>query len=179
MSESGLDKPQWYVLRFLYRNQVKVRAKLEEDGIETFSPSVPVLELKNGKYVRTYKPVVRDLFFVHSLKNVIDPYVARYENLQYMYKKGGKYKEPLVVPDDQMDQFVKAVNLSAHPLYFKIDELDLEWGTRIRLIGGDMNGYEGVLLKVRGAREKRLIVEIPNTLVAAVEVNPDLVEIID
>ena len=179
MCDHEIDELRWYVLRFLYRNQVKVRARFAEDGIETFSPSVSVVEFKNGKYIKVSKPLVWDLFFVHSTRRIIDPYVAKYDNFQYVYKTGGKYKEPLVVPEVQMNMFIRAVNSSHRPLFFTPLEIDLTKGTRIRLIGGTMDGYEGVLLKVVGARSKRLIVEIPNVMMAAVEADPDLIELLN
>ena len=33
-------------------------------------------------------------------------------------------------------------------------------------------------MKVKGAKAKRLVIELPNTLAVAVEVNPDLIEIL-
>ena len=46
------------------------------------------------------------------------------------------------------------------------------YGRMIRIEGGPLDGYEGRLLSIRGSRVKRLIVEIPGLLVAAVEVDP-------
>lgn len=77
-----------------------------------------------------------------------------------------------------MNDFIAAVESSDNPLYFSPDEVDLSKGTRVRLIGGAMDGRECTLLKVKGARSRRLIVEIPGTLIAAVEVHPDLIEVI-
>lgn len=49
------------------------------------------------------------------------------------------------------------------------------YGRMIRIEGGPLDGYEGRLLSIRGARVKRLIVEIPGLLVAAVEVDPEYI----
>ena len=38
--------------------------------------------------------------------------------------------------------------------------------------------YEGRLLSIRGSRVKRLIVEIPGLLVAAVEVDPEYIRLL-
>ena len=173
------DTTAWYVLRFLYRNQPQVRSRIEDDGLETFSPSRLVVKQIKGKRVKRWEPLLWDLYFVHSTKAVLDTYVNAYDNFQYIYKFGGKYQEPLVVPDEQMHRFIQAVESTERPLYFTPQELNLAKGTRVRLIGGRMDGYEGILLKVNGARAKRLLVEIPNTLIAAVEVQADLVEVLN
>lgn len=172
------DIVRWYVLRFLYRNSPKVRKLLENDGIETFSPMKWVSRIENGRHTLKYDYAIWDLFFVHSSKKVIDPYVYRFDNLQYKYQSGGKQHNPMVVPDQQMNDFIAAVGSSKKPLYFAPHEINLSKGERIRLIGGTLNGYEGVFLKVNGSRQKRLIVELPGTLCAAVEVESDLIEVI-
>ena len=169
---------RWYVLRFLYRNQPKVRKLLENDGIETFSPMKWVSRIENGKHTLKYDYAIWDLFFVHSSKKVIDPYVNRFENLQYKFQSGGKQHNPMVVPDKQMSDFIKAIESSKKPLYFAPHEIDLLGGESIRIIGGTLNGYVGKFVKVKGSRQKRLIIELSGMLCAAVEVEPDLVEVL-
>ena len=46
------------------------------------------------------------------------------------------------------------------------------------LSGEPLDGYEGRLLSIRGSRVKRLIVEIPGLLVAAVEVDPEYIRLL-
>ena len=48
-------------------------------------------------------------------------------------------------------------------------------GRKVRIVGGPLNGYEGNLQKMQGARTKRLFVELPNLLAAAVEVQPEYI----
>ena len=86
--------------------------------------------------------------------------------------------EPLIVPDKQMNDFIRACSHSERPLYFSPGELKLEKGTRVRIIGGPLDSCEGVLMKVSGARSKRLVVSIPGTMNVAVEISPELIEII-
>ena len=50
----------------------------------------------------------------------------------------------------------------------------------MRIIGGVFDGVEGVLMKVRGGRNKKVVVEIPNTLGVVFEVeNADMIEVIN
>jgi len=178
VSDHEDDIVRWYVLRFLYRNQPKIRKLLENDGIETFSPMKWVSRIENGRHTLKYDYAIWDLFFVHSSKKVIDPYVNRNANLQYKFQSGGKQHNPMIVPDKQMNDFIAAVNSSKKPLYFAPHEINLSKGERIRLIGGSLNGYEGIFLKVNGSKQRRLVVELHGTLCAAVEVEPEYIEII-
>lgn len=170
--------PQWFAMRFLYNDQPKIRARLAHDNIPTYSPMRTVVEERGGRRIRRVEPIIFDLFFVRGTREEIDPYVLNSPNFQYRYKTGGTYREPMVVPEEQMNRFIEAVSMTPQPLYFTPDELDVGKGTRIRIIGGPMDGYEGVLMKVKGARSRRLIVEIPDTIAVAVEVSPDLIEVI-
>ena len=65
------------------------------------------------------------------------------------------------------------------PRYFLVEELtSAMYGRMIRIEGGPLDGYEGRLLSIRGSRVKRLIVEIPGLLVAAVEVDPEYIRLL-
>lgn len=50
------------------------------------------------------------------------------------------------------------------------------YGKEIEVIGGPLDGYRGRLLSMRGTRKRRLVVEIPDFLAAAVEVQPEYIQ---
>ena len=129
---------QWFVMRDLTRSNAKLPAYLllAGEGIECFTPMVPKLRICQGKRERVEAPFIHDLLFVHSSREVLDPFVER--------------------------------------RYYRPDEITSDMCSRkIRLIGGKLEGYEGYLLSVRGSRSKRLLVELPGLLAAAVEVEPE------
>lgn len=86
--------------------------------------------------------------------------------------------EPIIVPDKQMEDFIKACENSSKPLYFMPGELNLAKGTRVKIAEGPLEGCEGILMKVAGARSRRLVISIPSAMNVAVEVTSDLIEII-
>ena len=49
---------------------------------------------------------------------------------------------------------------------------------RIRIIGGNLDGYEGSLITTRGSKVKRLLVEIPMLLAATVEVETEFIQLL-
>ena len=64
-------------------------------------------------------------------------------------------------------------------LYFQPDELNLAKGTKVRVTAGPLEGHEGVVLKVKGARDRRLIIQIDGVIaVAKALVHPELVQVI-
>ena len=78
-----------------------------------------------------------------------------------------------------MNRFIHAVNATDSPRYYLPEEITPElYGSRIRVVGGPLDGYEGFLLRTRGSRAKRLLVELPGFLSVGVEVSPDYVELL-
>ena len=62
--------------------------------------------------------------------------------------------------------------------YFNPSEIQLRPGEKIRVNGGLYDGREGIIMRVKGKRKKQLVVSIPGILIASVEMEPDLVEVV-
>lgn len=173
--------PLWYALRDLSRSHSRNPAyrTLSDEGFEVFTPMTWRLFTDNGRRVSRRVPFLQDLLFVRETRGRLDAAVARIANLQYRFARGG-YRLPITVPDKDMERFICAVTEADEPCYFRPDEITPEMlGCRVRVIGGGLDGYEGRLLSVRISKRRRLLVEIPTFLTAAVEVSPDLIEILE
>lgn len=177
-SEPDNQQEVWYAMRALYRTELKTQARLNEAGIETFIPIKETIATIRGRKKKVKIPAISNLIFVHSTQRRLAAFTAEDGKFQYTFKRGGMSNEPLIVPDKQMNDFIRACSHSERPLYFSPGELKLEKGTRVRIIGGPLDSCEGVLMKVSGARSKRLVVSIPGTMNVAVEISPELIEII-
>lgn len=175
----NITDKKWYVMRSLFRTELKTRAKLEAAEIESFVPTKSRIVLLHGRNKRIETPIVSNLIFVHSSPINLQPFLDKDSRFQYIFVKGGKQNERMVVRDEEMQHFIRAVEATENPIYLKPAELNIERGTHIRVIGGNMNGLEGKYLKVKGARSKRLVVIIPDTLAVAVGVEADLIEVIE
>lgn len=172
------DQKKWYVMRSLFRTELKMRAKLESANIESFVPTTSRLVVFHGRKKSIETPIVSNLIFVHSDASSLQPFLDKDSRFQHIFVKGGKQHERMVVRDEDMRNFVRAIEAYERPLYFNPSELNLQQGTHVRVIGGALNGITGVYLKVKGARSKRFVVIIPDTLAVAVDVQADLIEII-
>ena len=177
-SEPDNQQEVWYAMRALYRTELKTQARLNEAGIETFIPIKETIATIRGRKKKVKIPAISNLIFVHSTQRRLAAFTAEDGKFQYTFKRGGMSNEPLIVPDKQMNDFIRACSHSERPLYFSPGDLKLEKGTRVRIIGGPLDSCEGVLMKVSGARSKRLVVSIPGTMNVAVEISPELIEII-
>lgn len=176
------DDYQWYALRDLKRANAKQRAweVLTEKGFEVFTPMQwKLISKKSGGKVRVRVPVIYDLLFVHTDRESIDSEIKKIETLQHRFVKGcGGH--PMVVPTSDMERFIYAVSNSESVKYYTPSEITSAMkGKYVQIIGGALNGYEGLLMSVRGSKVKRLVVELPNLITAGIEVDPEYIKVIE
>lgn len=171
------ENARWYVMRDLKRINAKEPAYklLKGMNMEVFVPMKWRLVTRRGVRIREEIPVIPDLLFVRERQRMLDAVVKKIPTLQYRWLRG-TWRKPMTVADADMKRFIHAVNASENPKYYHPDELTSDmYGRSVRIVGGSMDGYSGKLLSMRGSKFKRLIVEIPNLLTAAVEVNPEFI----
>ena len=169
---------QWYVMRDLKRCNAKKPAykQLQEAGVKVFVPLKWQIILQKDKKVREKVPVIQDLLFVYDSRRHLDSIVERTKTLQYRWLRN-TFREPMTVSDLEMDRFIQAVSSSDSPKYYLPEEITPQMcGRKIRIIGGSLNGYEGCLLKIRGSKIKRLLVELKGYLAVGVEVLPEYIQ---
>lgn len=174
----GAENKIWFVMRSLFNTELQTKEKLDRAGIQVFIPMEDRIRLVRGRNRKVQVPVVRNLMFVHSDEKTLAPFLAADSKFQFMYRRGGRRNEPMVVPDDEMTRFMHALQVSRRPTFFRPEELDISKGARIRVIGGQLDGTVGYFMKVKGSRAKRLVVLIPETMALAVDVEPDLIELL-
>lgn len=166
----------WFVMRDLTHYHSKSPAYKMLDGlkIENFTPKVQKLVVRGGKRERIEVPFIHDLVFVHDSRLNIDPIVEKVPTFQYRFLKG---RLPMTVRDKEMEQFKKAVETSEFPQFYRPQEVTPDMRKRkIRIIGGNLDGYEGTLVTVRGSKVKRLLVELPTLIAAAIEVETEYIQ---
>ena len=121
-------------------------------------------------------PVMPNIIFVYAAQSVLQQAKLKAEYLQYM--TNSRTGEKIIVPEKDMKRFIAVCGtLDEHLLWLGEDTLQLERGQYVRVTGGPFKGQEGVLLKVKGARDKRVVVAIKGVMaVALASVPPQLIE---
>lgn len=177
------DVNSWFVLRDLKRWNAKEPAYslLQKQGFRIFTPMITQVVERQGRRLKEQVPVIRDLLFACASRSDLDPVIDRVDTLQYRYVKGAPYRQPMTVPNIEMERFIAAIGMRPDPTYLRPDQISPSMlGKRVRVIGsGPLHGYEGRLLKVRGSGKKRLIIEVQGIIAAAIEVAAaDYIEIL-
>lgn len=171
----------WFVMRDLKRSNALLPAYklLQGLGVTFYTPMHWKIIVRGGQKQREYVPFIQDLLFVYETRKNLDAIVSKTPTLQYRFVKGGAYREAMVVSEAEMNRFMHAVDSVGNPRYYLPSEITPDMcKRRIRIVGGNLDGYEGKLLSVRGSRVKHILVELSNYLLAAVEVNPEYIQLL-
>ncbi len=170
---------KWYVMRAYKNEQAAENRLMGKDGLEHFIPKHYALRVYHGVKSKRLVPVIPSLVFVHASHRQITEFKKSYNLLQFVMFGKESERNYLIVPDKEMDSFMKvASNYDEDMIYLKPEEVDLKKGTRIRIHGGALDNVEGVFLRIKGKRNRRLVVMLNGILGVSVEIQPDLIEVI-
>lgn len=142
---------------------LKAKDYLDSHLVRTFIPMkyVIVSDAKRGKK-RQLVPAISNLLFVHTTRSRIQSLKSELCYLQYLTRKEGLRRVPIIVPDHQMEQFISVCNTYNDQLvYLNPDEISLDKGTPVQIIGGAFDGIEGTFVKIEGVRNRRVVLLVP------------------
>ena len=145
-------------MRATYRRGMQIKALLDKEGINNFIPMRYEVRIRNGRKRRELVPVISDLIFVHSVQSELQKVKFKLPYFQYMIDIRNGQK--IIVPDDQMRQFIAvAGTYDEHLIFFSPDE---------------------VFVKVKGARDRRVVISLQGVIAMAMAtLSPDLIEVIE
>lgn len=175
------SQEQWFAMRATYKREMLAKDYLTSKGFEVFLPMKTVIKVVRGIKRKLSVPAINSLLFVYAQKEMLQQAKWGVEYLQYLTKKDNDRNVPIVVPDRQMEQFIQFVlNDDIEKRFFAPGEVNLAAGTKVKVHGGPFDGYEGVLVKIKGKRKKQFCLDIPDVLI----VNPviedlDLIEVVE
>jgi transcription antitermination factor NusG len=172
---------RWYVIGSVTRRrELKIRDELRRDEHECFVPLQYEVRKVGGQRRRIMVPAVPGLIFLRgTLEGVKEAIKFRSDGL-YIRKSTFSNKEDyLSVSEHDMRNFIAVSEQAGEKItYYNPDEIHLQVGDKIRVNGGMFDGREGVIMRIKGKRRRQLVVSIPGIVYAAVELEPELLELI-
>ncbi len=171
----------WYVMH-AYNAEFKVEKLLERTTLRCYIPKRYMVRQNRYGKVRVLLPVIPSLVFVYGTYQEINAFQKDLSFFHFVTAarlSGGH--STLKVPDKEMEDFIRVTSDAEQELrYYRPEEINLQRGQRVRIIGGPFDGVEGVMLKVKGIRERRLVVSLPKLLsVAATYIEPEFIQLIE
>ena len=169
------DNRVWYAIRVTYNREMKVKADLDAKGISCFIPMNIVYRIYRGRRVKKLVPSIHNLIFFHISHEDMKRYKAE-TRLPIRYIMNPATHKPVVVPSDQMDNFIAVAGSQEEKLiYLSPEEIPFKRGDKVRVMGGPFEGAVGELVRIKG--DRRVVVEIEGVVaVATAYIHPSMLE---
>lgn len=179
MSESE-NKQIWFSVGSTSpQKELRIRDDARSHGFESFVPLKYVVKTIRGQKQRALVPALSGLIFVKGTLEALKDYTQQSHFPIYLRKSAFSNKEEyLTIPTKAMEDFMAVTeHREEHVTYFRPEEISLQEGDRIVIKDGLYEGREGVIMRIKGKRNKHLVVQIPGMLLAAVELSPEMIEV--
>lgn len=171
------ETPHWFAMRATYHREMKAYDELKEAGIEVFIPMHWTKKKVGLRMKRVKEPAVRSLVFARCSQPFLQKFKLKRPWLQYLCNmpKNGM-RAPIIVPDEQMEDFIRVSNEIDEVEYISMEEATLAPGTPVRIIGGPFEGLQGTFQRVQGHRNRQFVIKIEGVLAMVMNMHPSLVE---
>ena len=174
------EEQQWFSIGCTsLQKELRVRDDARRYGLQAFVPLKYVVKTVRGQKQRALVPALSKLLFVKGTLEEVKDYIQHAHYVVFIRKSTFSNKEKyLTVPTKAMEDFITVTeNREEHVTYFRPEEISLQEGDQIRIKGGLYDGREGIIMRIKGKRNKHLVVQIPGMLLAAVELSPEMIEL--
>lgn len=157
---------------------MKVKRELDSMRIENFLPMKYRMVTRGERRVKELVPAIHNLIFVNITASDLKEYKAT-TTLPIRYIMNRETREPIVIPQQQMDNFIAvAGNETEQLIYLEPNIANFKKGDKVRITGGVFEGAEGYFMRIKG--DRRVVVCINGiAAVATTFIHPSLVEKID
>ncbi|MGN0213302.1 MAG: UpxY family transcription antiterminator [Muribaculaceae bacterium] len=159
--------PHWYALRTTYGREKKAYDYLISKNATAFLPTLSVTKMINGKKVVVKVSRIPNMFFAYGTEDEIKAFVYDNINLPYLrfyyryHRMGNRvYKEPLIVPDYQVDSLKIICESEGSDIIVVPDNVDkFKVGQPVRIIDGNFKGVVGKVARYHGQQRVAVIIE--------------------
>ena len=157
----------WYVAHTRVNQELWIKKKLDELGIENFLPQEEqVREIPLGR--KTMRVLlIHGMIFIHTDKATSFSLINDH-GLNIVYLKDIEGRHSLIVPDKQMHDFMFLLDFS--PSGVEVLNKNLKRGDRVRVIKGPLQGLEGELVRLMG--HKRVVIRLEGVVSIATSYIP-------
>ena len=179
MSENNEEKIWFFIGCTSLQKELKVRDDARRYGLQAFVPLTYMVKTHRGQKHRALVPAVSKLLFVKGTLEEVKDYIQHAHYVVFIRKSTFSNTEDyLTAPTKAMEDFIAVTeNHEEHVTYFRPEEISLQEGDKIRIKGGFYDGREGIIMRIKGKRNKHLVVQIPGVLIAAIELSPEMIEL--
>ena len=160
----------WFAMRVTYRREMKVKAEMDTLGVPAFVP-MRRINVCGNRLQNSLEPAIHNLIFINASEEKVQALKKSRPHLQYMMRQMGQRMEKIVVPERQMNDFMKVCTASSDFVEIvPAEALELKPGQEVLVVSGPLQGVRGHFQRIAGHRSRRLIVSIPGACHATIDV---------
>lgn len=163
-------QPRWYACYTRARQEKKVEALFEHQGIRSYLPLVPLLRQWHDRRKIIRWPLFDSYIFAHFSLNSLS-HVLSTPGLSTVVRSNGW---PAPISDEEIANMARFVEALA-PTGLQPKQVPLAGGQRVRIISGPFKGVTGIVLEIRG--RKRVLIGL-QTIGVGFEVDIGAVDMI-
>ena len=147
-NENSPEELVWFAMSATFGRSMKAKAFLESKQVKCFIPMrYEIVKDKTQGKIRKLVPAINNLIFVYTTKERIQALKSVAEYLLYLTKPVGGKNIPITVPEYQLQQFMTVCDTYDDNLvYLSPNEIKLEKGTPVKIIGSAFDGVEGTFV---------------------------------
>lgn len=167
-SQKSPKEVHWYALRSTYGREKKAYEYIIANGGEAFHPTIMAEKTINGKNKLVEVSRLPNIFFARGTEEAIKAFVYDNVNLPYLrfyYRhfrddKNKESKEPLIVPDDQIESLKIICSADAEDIIFASEGIEkFKNGQLVRIVNGDFCGVTGRVARYQGQQRVAVVIE--------------------
>lgn len=159
----------WFVLRITYSRERKAYDHIVSQGVEAYLPMHHYVEKTTEKPIRIksiIKPLIPGIIFVYTTKKIVDSFIKGSNRLDcitayynHFSKNAQGYNDYLVVPGNQMDNFMRLASvMDKHIKLVNPEQCRYKSGDTVIIKEGKFKGITGRVARVSG--QQRVIVTL-------------------
>ena len=160
------EVPHWYALRVTYGREKKAYDYLVGKHVEAYYPTIKIVKEVEGKRKNVEESRLPNIFFARGTEEEIKSFVYDNVNLPYLrfyYRhihKGAKLiKEPLIVPDYQIEGLKIICDAESENVYLINEEVEkFKRGQIVHVVDGNFKGVIGVVARYQGQQRVGVII---------------------
>lgn len=156
----------WYAMKASYGKALKAKENLKLLSIESFVPVYYKKVKIKGRNKIVPTAAIPNLIFVLADQIELEKAKGKIDYLHNMLVKSegrADVLEPIIVDDRAMREFMQVV-ADAHEKVRYVDtalnKQIISEGTKVRVISGQYEGYQGVLCRPKGSRSKKVLIDL-------------------
>jgi len=141
-NDDGISGFKWYVAFVRSCQERKVAGQLNANGIETFVPVQKVRRQWSDRVKMIDRPVLPGMVFVRCSEELRASTFGMTEGLtRYMMDITREAREPLVVPDRQIADFMHVLRVINGEAELSVVNGDIAEGDMVRVVRGPLIGF--------------------------------------